>query len=87
LKAKGAGNQLIHFEIWCLLQEVLPISESIIVLAADLYAGLKRRGQLIGDNDLLIAATALHQGWSLATGNVAHFSRIPGLVIDDWTKP
>ncbi len=53
-------------------------------MAADLWASLKQGGTLIGDNDIFIAATALHHGLALATGNVAHFSRIPGLILEDY---
>src|SRR5262249_17466933 len=44
-------------------------------------SGARHRG------DLIIAATALHHGLSLATGIVKHFNRIPSLTIEDWTKP
>jgi tRNA(fMet)-specific endonuclease VapC len=33
---------------------------------------------------LLTAAVALSRGLVLATGNLKHFSRIPGLVAEDW---
>ncbi len=87
LKAMYAAKRLAKFETWCQLHNILSIPEEIVVLAADLYADLKRNGQLIGDNDLFIAATALHHGLSLATSNLAHFNRIPGLIIEDWAKP
>ncbi len=86
LKA-SATAQLARFEAWCQSHEILPIRDEIIVVAADCYASLYQTGQLIGDADLLIAATALYHGLALATGNVSHFSRIPGLAIEDWTKP
>jgi predicted nucleic acid-binding protein len=38
-----------------------------------------RPGQLIGDFDTLIAATALHYDLILTTRNVRHFQRIPEL--------
>jgi predicted nucleic acid-binding protein len=87
LTVKNASRQLNHFELICKRDRILALTEAIAVIAADLWAGLQRRGQLIGDNDLLISATALHHGLAVATGNVAHFSRIPGLSIEDWTKP
>jgi tRNA(fMet)-specific endonuclease VapC len=87
LKAKNATAQLAVFEAWCQRFQILPITDDIIVSAADLWSILKRIGQLIGDNDLLIAATALHYGLSLATKNVAHLNRIPGLAVEDWSIP
>ncbi|GJD65509.1 PIN domain-containing protein [Methylobacterium frigidaeris] len=48
-------------------------------------AMLGRHGQIIGGNDLWIAAHALASNLTLVTGNVGEFSRVPGLVIEDWT--
>ena len=42
---------------------------------------LRYRGELIGDPDILIAATALHHNLTLVTGNVRHFQRIAGLAL------
>jgi predicted nucleic acid-binding protein len=39
------------------------------------------------DADLLIAATALEHGMTLATGNAADFSWIAGLTLEDWRQP
>jgi predicted nucleic acid-binding protein len=69
------------------VSEVLPLTDPIIMRAAELYADLKRRGQLISDADLLIAATALEHGRVLVTNNVAHFQRIPNLPVISWRTP
>jgi tRNA(fMet)-specific endonuclease VapC len=58
---------------------VIPLSEPIMELFAQHRHRLRRRGALIPDLDLLIAATALDQGLTLMTRNVRHFSRIPML--------
>jgi tRNA(fMet)-specific endonuclease VapC len=50
-------------------------------------ADLAARGQSIGPNDLMIAAIALANGCTLVTHNTAEFSRVPGLVIEDWQVP
>jgi tRNA(fMet)-specific endonuclease VapC len=49
----------------------------------ELRFGLRRRGLLIPDFDLLIAATALRHGLTLLTFNVRHFARIPDLRLYD----
>jgi tRNA(fMet)-specific endonuclease VapC len=38
----------------------------------------------IGDFDLIIASIALEQEEKLVTRNVKHFSRVPGLVTEEW---
>jgi tRNA(fMet)-specific endonuclease VapC len=45
---------------------------------------LEAAGQVCGPYDLLIAGHALSVGLSLATNNVAEFSRISGLQLEDW---
>ncbi|TNC16379.1 type II toxin-antitoxin system VapC family toxin [Methylobacterium terricola] len=50
----------------------------------ELRAILARQGQLIGNNDVWIAAHALAANLTLVTGNVGEFSRVPGLVIENW---
>ncbi len=84
LKAKRATAQQAAFEDLCNANRVLPLIDSVILRAADVYADLYRRGELIGDADILIAATALAADCSLATNNGRHFSRITDLKTENW---
>ncbi|MCG2769279.1 MAG: type II toxin-antitoxin system VapC family toxin [Chloroflexota bacterium] len=86
LRAKGAVRQELAFDALCQLSQVLPLTEPIAVRAAAIYADLQRRGELISDADILITATALEHGLVIVTGNVAHFSRIPGLQVVNWRE-
>lgn len=45
---------------------------------------LRCSGQVIGGNDMLIAAHALSSGAVLVTNNQREFSRIPGLICENW---
>ena len=65
----------------------LPFDDAAAMHYARIRAELTRRGALIGANDLVIAATALAAGDVLVTRNVAEFSRIDGLTLEDWTQP
>ena len=47
-----------------------------------LFVELSTSGQMIGANDLVIAATALIRGYSVLTHNLRHFGRVPGLVVN-----
>ena len=87
LKAKGATRQVAVFDERCHSSNVLPLTDDIIVRAADIYADLHRQGQLISDADILIAATALVRGLALITENIAHFRRVSGLDIESWRAP
>ncbi len=46
---------------------------------------LKSKGQLIGANDMLIAAHARSLGYTLITNNTREFERVEGLLLDNWT--
>jgi tRNA(fMet)-specific endonuclease VapC len=48
---------------------------------------LRRAGTPIGHHDYLIAAVALANNLKLVTHNTQHFSRVPGLDIEDWEIP
>jgi tRNA(fMet)-specific endonuclease VapC len=45
---------------------------------------LKRKGTMIGANDLFIAAHAQSLGLTLVTNNTAEFGRIPHLKMENW---
>ena len=62
----------------------VPITSALKTYAS-LRAQLELNGTRLEDMDLFIAATALANDYTLVTHNVRHFSRIPGLKIEDWT--
>ena len=61
---------------------VLGIDEEICKLFGKERGRLRKQGALIGDFDLLIAATCLHYGLPLLTNNRQHFERVEGLQIE-----
>jgi tRNA(fMet)-specific endonuclease VapC len=84
LKARRATRQMARFEQRCQHSQVLPLTDEIIVQAAEFYALLYQESQLISDADILIAATALKHHLVMVTENVHQFRRIPGLSIKSW---
>jgi len=63
---------------------VVGIESEIARAFGTIKAYLRRQGMLIEDLDLLVAATALTLGMTLITNNTDHFSRVPGLLLDNW---
>lgn len=63
----------------------LPVREAIETFA-DIKAALNSKGILIDDFDLLIGATAVAYDLIMVTENVKHFSRIPGIRIENWIQ-
>jgi tRNA(fMet)-specific endonuclease VapC len=46
---------------------------------------LERTRQIIGGNDLMIAAIALANDLTVVTNNTGEFLRVPGLRVEDWS--
>jgi predicted nucleic acid-binding protein len=61
---------------------VLPFDTAVARKYGEISAALLGKGQPLADADLAIAATAIYHGLDLATGNVRHYRRIPGLRIE-----
>lgn len=53
---------------------------------ATIRAQLESKGQLIGPNDMLIAATARSRNATLVTRNTREFKRVPGLKLEEWAE-
>jgi tRNA(fMet)-specific endonuclease VapC len=60
----------------------LPFDEA----AATIFDQLRTQKLRLGTNDLAIAAITLAARGILVTRNTGNFQRIPGLVLEDWTK-
>ncbi len=63
------------------LLPVLPFDLQAARVHAAVYAELQTRGQTIGAHDLLIAATAIANGYTVLTHNLRDFQRVPGLEV------
>lgn len=67
--------------------EVLDFADGAAIHYAEIRADLKKRGALIGANDLFIAAHARALGLTLVTNNTAEFERVKDLAIENWAIP
>ena len=64
--------------------EILPLESPADREYGKLRHYLARNGMLIGPNDMLIAAQALCAGLIVVTANTSEFSRVPGLIVENW---
>jgi tRNA(fMet)-specific endonuclease VapC len=65
---------------------VLDIDRSIMDVFGEMKSNLERRGNIIEDMDILIAATALSHNLVLVTNNVRHFKKIKDLKLENWKQ-
>lgn len=61
---------------------VLPFDLLCARIHAEVRSALRRRGVTLGAHDLLIGATALTNGFGVATSDARSFPRIPGLEVE-----
>ena len=71
-------NQLIH----SIPVQAMPIETGAIY--GKLRTDLEKSGNIIGANDLWIAAHAMALDFTLVTNNTNEFSRVDGLKIENW---
>ncbi len=81
---KGSSNLVARVEAILAEFDVLPFNVPADTQYGRLRAKLEIAGQMIGPNDLLIAAHALTLDVTLATANLSEFSRVTGLRVENW---
>ena len=83
-KRRGSARITSAVEFFLDLVEIVPWGGTAARRYAEIRTSLEAAGTPIGSMDMLIAASALAEGCRLVTHNTAHFSRVSGLVIEDW---
>ncbi len=63
---------------------VLPLAATVGERYGEIRAVLEQAGQVIGNNDLWIAAHAKDAGLTLVSNNEREFRRVPGLKVENW---
>ena len=86
VKSNMPDENIKEVEKLCRPFELVPFDDSMLMTYATIRAALELKGQKIGANDTIIAATVLSRGGILVTNNVKEFSRVEGLLLDDWTQ-
>lgn len=69
----------------CDCLHVLPISD-VIPMFARQKAILRKKGEIIEDSDMWIAATSVTHDMVMVTENVKHLGRLQGVKIEKWEK-
>lgn len=64
--------------------EVLPCDAKASQHYGQIKAGLEKKGKIIGENNIHIAAHAISQGLILVTNSLKEFKRVPNLALENW---
>ena len=86
LNKRGSKKLCQQAELILGALDILPLESPADRHYGEIRAALTRQGELIGQNDLLIAAHARSLRLTLVTANVREFSRVPGLVVENWLE-
>ncbi|MBW2739873.1 MAG: type II toxin-antitoxin system VapC family toxin [Deltaproteobacteria bacterium] len=86
LKDLGNEEKLRSFDNFIQENELVFITKESVDKAAEIYAYLKKDGNLIEDADILMASTAIVEDLVLITNNIKHFRRVKELKLDNWLQ-
>lgn len=83
-KSKAAEKNMETVNAIKSIFPLLEITSEIMNFFGEIKAYTQKIGKTIDDMDLLIAATAITNNFTLVTHNMKHFENIPNLKVEDW---
>lgn len=83
-KSSNVDKNLEAIEEFVSHLDVLPYDAKASQHYGQIKAALEKRGEIIGENDIHIAAHAICQGLILVTNNLREFKRVPNLARENW---
>jgi tRNA(fMet)-specific endonuclease VapC len=85
-KSKKQDENRIALMEFLLPFRILDFDQNDAYSYAIIRADLEKKGNIIGNMDLLIGSQAIRRGLCLVTNNVNEFERIEGLEIENWIE-
>jgi tRNA(fMet)-specific endonuclease VapC len=85
-KSPNADKNLEAIEEFISHLDVLPYDAKASQHYGQIKATLERKGEIIGENDIHIAAHAISQGLILVTNNLREFKRVANLALENWVE-
>ena len=83
-KSAAQKKNSLALEGFLLPLDIAPFDAESALVYGKIRAELERRGKPIGGMDMLIAAQAIAQGFTLITHNLTEFERVSGLKCKTW---
>ena len=66
--------------------QLVELDETVADHYAQIRQDLSSKGQIIGSNDLWLAAHARANDWIMVTNNEKEFLRVQGLMVENWVS-
>ena len=85
-KSAAREKNALALEAFLLPLEIPSFDTESALAYGEIRAKLESRGKPIGSMDILIAAQAIAQDFTLITHNLKEFERIPGLRCETWVS-
>ena len=85
-KRRARSDALHQLEEFSAIVPVMPLPPEAGLAYGAIRAALENKGEVIGNNDLWIAAHAKTLGVTLVTNNEREFSRVAGLKVQNWAQ-
>ena len=86
LRSQQVRRNRLALDHWLAAVQVLEIDLDVGLRYGMIRAGLTTTGEVIGPNDLWIAAHALSVGVPLISHNLREFRRVPQLLVETWMQ-
>jgi tRNA(fMet)-specific endonuclease VapC len=86
LKCSAPDAALSNLQRLAQLLPVQTMTEDVALHYGEIRSSLEKSGQVIGGNDLWIAAHARALALILVTNNTAEFARMEGMQIESWLE-
>jgi len=83
-KSQNISKNLEAIEDFISHIEVLSYDQKTSQTYGQIKAKLEKNEEIIGENDIHIAAHAISQGLILVTNNLNEFRRVPNLSLENW---
>jgi tRNA(fMet)-specific endonuclease VapC len=85
-KSQNIDKNLEAIEEFISHLDVLPYDAKASQHYGQIKAALEKKGEIIGENDIHIAAHAISQGLILVTNNLREFKRVPNFAFENWVS-
>lgn len=85
-KSRDPMTNRARLDQFLLPLQIMPFDDAAAARYGALRADLEGRGVGIGPIDTLLAAQALSLSAVMVTNNTSEFERVPGLIVEDWSR-